>query len=57
MCPQHCLELNEEQKVEFLRPQDCTGCRICEWLCPDFAIKVQKIAAVDNPVAQVRVEV
>ena len=21
-------------------PKKCTGCRLCEWLCPDFAIRV-----------------
>ncbi|WP_199900071.1 4Fe-4S binding protein, partial [Rhodopseudomonas sp. B29] len=21
-------------------PEKCTGCRLCEWLCPDFAIRV-----------------
>ncbi len=26
----------------------CTGCRLCEWLCPDLAIKVQ----VNAPSAQ-----
>jgi indolepyruvate ferredoxin oxidoreductase beta subunit len=24
------------------KPELCTGCRVCEWLCPDFAIDVIK---------------
>ncbi len=43
MCPEHCLELDAEQKVVNARPDNCTGCRICEWLCPDFAIKLHKV--------------
>ena len=42
MCPEHCLELNQEQVAVMARPDDCTGCRICEWLCPDYAIKLDK---------------
>ncbi len=42
MCPEHCLELDEEQIAVMARPDDCTGCRICEWLCPDYAIKLDK---------------
>ena len=56
MCPQKCLDLNEEQVVEFVRGEDCTGCRICEWLCPDFAIKIHKIAGLENPIAQAVME-
>ncbi len=43
MCPEHCLELDEEQKAFMARPDNCTGCRICEWLCPDYAIKLHKV--------------
>lgn len=43
MCPEHCLILNQEQRVEIERPEACTGCRICEWLCPDFAIRVHNV--------------
>jgi indolepyruvate ferredoxin oxidoreductase beta subunit len=48
MCPERCLELNEEQVITVPRPEKCTGCRICEWLCPDFAIKLHKIPAESN---------
>ena len=42
MCPERCLTLNALNIVELTRPELCTGCRICEWLCPDFAIDVIK---------------
>jgi MinD superfamily P-loop ATPase len=40
MCPERCLALDERQIVELVNPEACTGCRVCEWLCPDFAIAV-----------------
>jgi indolepyruvate ferredoxin oxidoreductase beta subunit len=39
-CPERCLALDAERIVELTAPERCTGCRICEWLCPDFAINV-----------------
>jgi len=45
MCPEHCLTLNAERIVELADPDKCTGCRLCEWLCPDFAIRVHLDAA------------
>jgi indolepyruvate ferredoxin oxidoreductase beta subunit len=40
LCPERCLRLNDERLVELTDPALCTGCRLCEWLCPDFAIRV-----------------
>ena len=40
LCPERCLDLDEQQIVRLKDPAACTGCRICEWLCPDFAIAV-----------------
>jgi len=40
MCPERCLALDDHQIAFLARPDDCTGCRVCEWLCPDFAITV-----------------
>jgi len=40
LCPERCLRLNAERIVELAEPDKCTGCRLCEWLCPDFAIRV-----------------
>lgn len=38
VCPEACLRLREGGVVEVSAPEACTGCRLCEWLCPDFAI-------------------
>jgi indolepyruvate ferredoxin oxidoreductase beta subunit len=40
LCPERCLRLDDERIVELTDPSKCTGCRLCEWLCPDFAIRV-----------------
>ncbi len=34
------LEIDREEKVAAVRPQDCIGCRMCEYRCPDLAIEV-----------------
>ena len=31
-------------KVTACNPDKCTGCRLCEWYCPDFAIFVEPTA-------------
>jgi indolepyruvate ferredoxin oxidoreductase beta subunit len=49
MCPERCLRLNQRQIVELSDADACTGCRICEWLCPDFAIRVTKQAYLEAP--------
>lgn len=40
-CPEHCLALDEQEKVVAIAPELCTGCRLCEYLCPDFAIAIK----------------
>lgn len=40
LCPERCLELDDERVAVLTDPARCTGCRLCEWLCPDFAIRV-----------------
>ncbi len=42
LCPERCLILNAERIAELAEPDKCTGCRLCEWLCPDFAIRVHR---------------
>jgi 2-oxoglutarate ferredoxin oxidoreductase subunit delta len=39
-CPKSVLELNTQDKVSVVRPQDCICCRLCELRCPDLAIEV-----------------
>ncbi|MBI2963381.1 MAG: 2-oxoacid:acceptor oxidoreductase family protein [Deltaproteobacteria bacterium] len=39
-CPEWCLAIDGSAAVRVVRPEACTGCRLCELLCPDFAIEV-----------------
>ncbi len=39
-CPEDCLAIGRADKVLVVRPDACTSCRLCELLCPDFAIIV-----------------
>ncbi len=39
-CPRKVLDLSAEGKAVAARPDQCTRCRLCEVLCPDFAITV-----------------
>ena len=39
-CPKKVLALDKEEKVEVLVSEDCIGCRMCEFRCPDLAIEV-----------------
>jgi len=49
-----CWEICAPQVLDFEPPLNkaiikdlaaCTGCRLCEWLCPDWAIVVKPLAA------------
>ena len=42
LCPERCLELDAHEIVRLKDAEACTGCRLCEWLCPDFAIAVHR---------------
>ncbi|WP_038035041.1 2-oxoacid:acceptor oxidoreductase family protein [Thermopetrobacter sp. TC1] len=48
MCPERCLELDEKNIARMKAPERCTGCRLCEYLCPDFAIRVLRLPAGDS---------
>ncbi len=41
-CPKDNLEASEDGSPRLKSKDDCTGCRLCEYLCPDFAIQVEK---------------
>ncbi|MEW6522560.1 MAG: 4Fe-4S dicluster domain-containing protein [Bacillota bacterium] len=41
-CPRQVLEADESGKALVARPEDCSGCRLCELRCPDFAITVSE---------------
>lgn len=40
-CPKKVLELDDQDKVAALRPEDCICCRLCEFRCPDLAIEIE----------------
>jgi indolepyruvate ferredoxin oxidoreductase beta subunit len=40
-CPERCLAIGPGDAVAVIAPDACTGCRLCELLCPDFAIAVR----------------
>lgn len=39
-CPKSVLELDPQDKVRVVRPEDCICCKLCELRCPDIAIEV-----------------
>jgi 2-oxoglutarate ferredoxin oxidoreductase subunit delta len=39
-CKKNVLELDQKDKVYAARPEDCIGCRLCEFRCPDLVIEV-----------------
>jgi len=41
-CPKDNLRPGKEGSPEMIDPETCTGCKLCEYLCPDFAIQVYK---------------
>ncbi|HEX9436490.1 MAG TPA: 2-oxoacid:acceptor oxidoreductase family protein [Candidatus Limnocylindria bacterium] len=44
-CPERCLGFDGGTAVVATRPDACTGCRLCEIFCPDFAIVIRSVAA------------
>jgi 2-oxoglutarate ferredoxin oxidoreductase subunit delta len=41
-CPKHALEADKDSFPVVNDIEQCSGCRICEMRCPDFAIVVFK---------------
>jgi len=41
-CPKNNLKPGEDGAPEMIDPDTCTGCKLCEYLCPDFAIQLWK---------------
>ncbi len=39
-CPKQVLELDKNEKVAAVRPEDCIACKLCELRCPDLAIQI-----------------
>ena len=43
LCPKNVLEADEEGKPAVVRRDACILCRLCEYRCPDFAIRVEGV--------------
>ena len=41
-CPKQVFERGPDEKSEVVRVQDCIGCQLCQYRCPDFAIWVEE---------------
>ena len=37
-CPREVLATDTDGKVQAVNPEACTGCLICELLCPELSI-------------------
>lgn len=40
MCPKNVFTKDEDAKPLKTHPEACVFCRICESVCPDFAIRI-----------------
>lgn len=45
-CPQKVLAMNEKKILVIERQDACSGCRMCEYRCPDLAIAIETLEAV-----------
>lgn len=41
-CPKEVYSLNSFGSPEITKPEECIGCLMCEYRCPDFAIEIEK---------------
>ena len=41
-CPRKNLKAGEDGRPVLIDPASCSGCRQCEYYCPDFAITVEE---------------
>ena len=47
-CPGKALEADPEGVPRWASPESCTGCRLCELRCPDFAIEILEEEEMDH---------
>ena len=41
VCPTGILEVPPHSAPVLASPEDCSGCRACEFICPDFAVTME----------------
>ena len=41
-CPKGVIKRNEAGEPVIAAPEKCSGCRVCELRCPDFAISIKE---------------
>ncbi len=41
-CPRQVLAANDDNKPVVKNIENCSGCRLCEYRCPDLAITVKR---------------
>ena len=41
-CPEHVLELDDDEKAVVSAREKCTACGLCERLCPDIAVEIKE---------------
>ncbi|MEO0087303.1 MAG: ferredoxin family protein [candidate division WOR-3 bacterium] len=41
-CPKKVLDWDKDFKVFAKNPDECIACYLCELMCPDFAIFIEK---------------
>lgn len=37
-CPKKCIGVHEDATPYLADPDACTSCRMCEYMCPDWAV-------------------
>ena len=45
LCPKEVLAADEEGRPTVVNRDACILCRLCEFRCPDFAIRVEGVEA------------
>jgi len=42
MCPKQVFAKEQGGKPAVEKPEECIGCMMCEYRCPDFALRVRR---------------